>query len=98
MGVPYYTRIDLDLRGPLSFVAIDRLAPVAARSGVVDGTGELDARRTGHGESLEGLKGIEGPAPLSSFLPLAYPSSTATAYFAIFCRISANLGLGSRTS
>ena len=38
-------RHDLELRGPVFIIAVDRLAPVAARSDVVDGAGGFDAKR-----------------------------------------------------
>jgi hypothetical protein len=38
-------RDDPELRGPVFIIAIDRLAPVAARSDVVGGAGEFDTKR-----------------------------------------------------
>ena len=43
---------DVKLCQPVSIVAVDRLAPVAARGDVVDRAGELDAQRAGHARSL----------------------------------------------
>ena len=40
-------RQDVKLGQPVSVVAVDRLAPVAARGDVVDRAGELDAQRAG---------------------------------------------------
>jgi hypothetical protein len=40
----------------IGVVAVDRLAPVATRGHVVDGAGELDAQRAGHGPSVTSVK------------------------------------------
>ena len=44
------------MRGPVIIIAIDRLLPVAARSDVVDGAGEFDAKRAGYEGIVEGVE------------------------------------------
>ena len=47
---------DVKLSPPVNAIAVNRLAPVATRGGVVDRTGEFGAQQAGHGRSLADLR------------------------------------------